>query len=154
MTGNILPAGRHFFDDVAISDRIETGSLTIEASHIDRFAELTGDRFEIHMSDAGAARHGFPTRVAHGLLILSLVDGLKNQAPAQFAAIASLGWDWRFAAPVFPGDTIRATMKILTKRETRRADRGIVTIDFAVTNQHGAIVQSGVNTLMLQRRER
>jgi acyl dehydratase len=152
MSGRALTPGRYRFEDVEIGDRIETGGLVIEAGHIDRFAELTGDRFEIHMSEEGAARHGFPNRVAHGLLILSLVDGLKNQAPAQFVAVASLGWDWKFTAPVFPGDTIRAVLDIKAKRETRRPDRGILSIDFAVFNQRDEIVQSGVNTLMVLRR--
>ncbi|HTN95465.1 MAG TPA: MaoC/PaaZ C-terminal domain-containing protein, partial [Nordella sp.] len=98
----VLAAGTYFYEDVEAGDVIETGALPITTAHIDRFADLTGDRFEIHMSEEGAAKHGFPKRVAHGLLILSLVDGLKNQAGAQFASVASLGWDWKFAAPVLP----------------------------------------------------
>lgn len=152
MSGRLLGPGRYHLEDVEVDDRIETASLTIDAGQIDRFADLTGDRFEIHMSEAGAARHGFPARVAHGLLILSLVDGLKNQAPAQFAAVASLGWDWKFSAPVFPGDAIRAVMRVAAKRQTSKPERGILTIDFSVLNQDGTVVQSGVNTLMVLRR--
>jgi 3-hydroxybutyryl-CoA dehydratase len=152
VSGRLLAPGRHHFEDVEIGDRIVTASVTVDTTHIDRFAELTGDRFEIHMSEHGAARHGFPARVAHGLLILSLADGLKNQAPAQFAAVASLGWNWKFAAPVFPSDAIRAEMQVTAKRQTRRPDRGILTIDFSVLNQDEAVVQSGVNTLMVLRR--
>jgi acyl dehydratase len=152
MSGRLLAPGRYYLEDVEIGDRIETASLAVEVSQIDGFAELTGDRFEIHMSEEGAARHGFPARVAHGLLILSLVDGLKNQAPAQFAAVASLGWDWKFAGPVFPGDVIRVAMQVTARRETSRPERGILTIDFGVLNQNGSIVQKGVNTLMVLRR--
>lgn len=152
MNGQALAPGRYWFDDVEIGDCIETAPSTIDRDHIDRFADLTGDRFEIHMSEEGAARHGFPARVAHGLLVLSLVDGLKNQAPAQLVAVASLGWEWAFSAPVFPGDTIRAVMDIRTKRATRRPDRGILTIGFAVLNQRGETVHGGVNTLMVLRR--
>jgi 3-hydroxybutyryl-CoA dehydratase len=142
----------YFFEDIEIGDVIETAALAITADQIDRFADLTGDRFEIHMSEAGAARHGFPKRVAHGLLILSLVDGLKNQAPAQFAAVASLGWEWKFSAPVLPGDVIKVRMTVTGKRETKRPDRGILTIQFDVTNQDAKTVQSGINTLMVRRR--
>lgn len=142
----------YFFEDIGIGDVIETAALAITIDHIDRFADLTGDRFEIHMSEEGAARHGFPKRVAHGLLILSLVDGLKNQAPAQFAAVASLGWEWKFAAPVLPGDVIKVRMTVTGKRETKRPDRGILTIQFDVTDQDAKTVQSGINTLMVRRR--
>ncbi|QIG50489.1 acyl dehydratase [Nordella sp. HKS 07] len=151
MTGRLLPPGRYFYEDIDTGDVIETAALTVTTDHIDRFADLTGDRFEIHMSEEGAARHGFPKRVAHGLLILSLVDGLKNQTEAQFAAVASLGWEWKFAAPVLPGDAIKARMTVTAKRETKRADRGILTIAFDVVNQDAKTVQSGINTLMVLR---
>lgn len=73
-----LPPGIHGADALRPGDRVDCGSVTVTAGMIDDFAYLTGDRFEIHMSDAAAKRHGFAARVAHGLLVLSLVDGLKN----------------------------------------------------------------------------
>ena len=93
------------------------------------------------MDDAAAQKHGFPGRVAHGLLVLSLVDGLKNQTPAQFDAIASLGWDWTFSAPVFIGNVISARITVAEKRATRKADRGILKLDFDVTDQTGRTVE-------------
>ena len=102
----ILGPGLYGLDRLRIGDRIETGRCDVTAERIDAFAALTGDRFEIHMDDAAARRHGFAARVAHGLLVLSLVDGLKNQARARFDAIASLGWEWQFRAPVLAGDRI------------------------------------------------
>jgi 3-hydroxybutyryl-CoA dehydratase len=146
-----LSEGRYGFDDVTRGDSIETGRVTVTAAIIDRFAELTGDRFEIHMTLEGARRHGFSERVAHGLLVLSLVDGLKNQCPAQFHALASLGWDWSFRRPVLAGDTIGATITVREKRPTGKPDRGILTLDFDVTNQSGETVQRGTNQLMAYR---
>lgn len=151
-TGRRLPPGVYRFEDVAIGDQLETGSSIVTADMIDRFADLSGDRFEIHMDEAAAIRRGFPDRVAHGLLVLSLVDGLKNQAEATFDAIASLGWTWYFRAPVLAGDTISAKLRIIDKRETKNPERGILTIAFSVTNQHGENVQDGENRLMVFRR--
>ncbi len=147
----LLPPGRYGFDAVAPGNRIETGRHTITAADIDGFAALSGDRFEIHMSDTAAQEYGFPARVAHGLLVLSLIDGLKNLAPAQFDAIASLGWQWSFRRPVFIGDTIGATITIEAKREVTKPDRGILTLAFEVTNQHGETVQDGSNQLLAYR---
>jgi 3-hydroxybutyryl-CoA dehydratase len=147
--GRELGPGTYAYDEVAIGDWLETDTLVVETGHIDRFAELSGDRFEIHMSDAAARKHGFPGRVAHGLLVLSLVDGLKNRADATFRAIASLGWDWRFEKPVFIGDEIRVRLEIADMRETKSAERGILTLSFQVENQHGETVQSGTNKLMV-----
>lgn len=146
-----LTAGCYGYDKLTIGDTVETAAIEVTAETIDSFAVLTGDRFEIHMEDAAAKRHGFPGRVAHGLLVLSLVDGLKNQCDAQFDAIASLGWDWRFSGPVFIEDRIQVRISVIDKRPTRKPDRGILTLKFNVTNQHGETVQEGTNKLMVYR---
>ena len=147
----ILIAGQYGFDDVGLNDKIETAALTVTPAMIDAFADLTGDRFEIHLSDAAAQRHGFTARVAHGLLVLSLIDGLKNQCAAQFRAIASLGWEWSFRAPVLCNDTIQATLTIVEKRPTSRTDRGILCIEVIGINQRDEVVQRGHNLLMVYR---
>ncbi len=145
---SLLPPGPHAFADLRVGDRVETGDATITGAMIDAFAELSGDRFELHMSKAAAEDLGFPDRVAHGLLVLSVVDGLKNAAGPVLPALASLGWDWTFSAPVFIGDTIRAAIEITEKRATRRPDRGILRLTFDVANQRGETVQKGSNLMM------
>lgn len=147
----ILIAGQYGFDDVGLNDKIETAVVTVTPAMVDTFADLTGDRFEIHLSDAAAQRHGFTARVAHGLLVLSLIDGLKNQCAAQFRAIASLGWEWSFRAPVLCNDTIQATLTIVEKRPTSRPDRGILRLEVTGINQRDEVVQKGHNLLMVYR---
>jgi acyl dehydratase len=149
--GRLLPSGYHGFDDVAPGDRIETGEITVTTAAIDAFAELTGDRFAIHMSDAAAHEMGFPSRVAHGLLVLSLIDGLKNQCPAQFRAVASLGWDMRFSRPVLAGDRVRGRLTVAEKRLISDCSRGILTLHVEALNQADEVVQSGLNRLMVDR---
>lgn len=147
----VLTAGTYRFDQIEIGDRIEAGSVVVSVDMIDGFAELSGDRFAIHMDKEAAQSLGFEDRVAHGLLVLSLVDGLKNQAEAQLAAVASLGWDWKFERPVLVGDDILVEITVTGKRETKRAERGIAMLAFEVRNQRGEIVQSGQNKLMMVR---
>ncbi len=147
----ILAAGAYGYDDVEVGDRVETETAAITAQMIDAFAALSGDRFEIHMDTGAAARHGFGARVAHGLLVLSVIDGLKNTAAAQFKARASLGWDWSFRAPVLAGDSVRAVIEVLDKRAITKPDQGILTLRFEVFNQQAKIVQDGSNTLLVYR---
>jgi acyl dehydratase len=142
----------YFFDDLLPGDWFATPKVELEESHIDRFAELSGDFFQIHMSDAEAQKLGFPRRVAHGILVLALTDGLKNRSASRLQAIASLGWDWSFDRPVFVGDTIHAEVTVLATRPTNKPDRGIVKLHFDVRNQKGETVQSGTNQLMMLRR--
>lgn len=149
MTGRILPAGLYGHTALEIGDRFHTGRILVETAAIDRFADLTGDRFALHMEDDAARALGFPRRVAHGLLVLSLIDGLKNQSPAALRAVASLGWDIRFSAPVMAGDHLQATFTVADKRPARANGRGIVVLSVEACNQAGQIVQQGSTTLMM-----
>ncbi len=149
MTGRLLPAGTYGFADVSAGDRAETGAEEVTAAAIEAFACLTGDRFEIHMSRDGAVRHGFADQVAHGLLVLSLVDGLKNGSSAQFRARASLGWEVSFVRPVLAGDTIRAQITVREKRTTRRPEQGILRLRIEARNQREEAVLRAENLLMV-----
>lgn len=146
-----LPAGHHGADTLSPGDRVDCGCLSVSVAMIDAFADLTGDRFEIHMDAQAAARHGFGGRVAHGLLVLSLIDGMKNRAPAQFRARASLGWDWRFRRPVLAGDKIAVAITVSGVETARAPDQAVVVLDFDVTNQRGERVQAGTNRLLAYR---
>lgn len=144
----ILLPGLYGFETLNSDDRVETEPKRITKELIDGFADLSGDRYAIHMEDAAAQARGFPSRVAHGLLVLSLIDGLKNTAPARIDARASLGWTWDFITPVFANDTIRAVFEVAQKRRTSSGRRGIVTFAVTVYNQDDVIVQSGQNRLI------
>ena len=150
MRGRVLPPGIHGLSALRIADRVETASVEVTTDAIDRFAVLSGDRFALHMDDAAARALGFPARVAHGLLVLSMIDGLKNQAPAQFDAIASLGWDISFRSPVLAGDTLRAGFTVRSRRPTSDGKRGIAVLSVEARNQRDEIVQLGRTTLMMR----
>jgi acyl dehydratase len=141
-----------FYEDVPRGLRFETGGIVVTESHIVQFAGLSGDFFDVHMDDRFAQSLGFPRRIAHGLLCLALVDGLKNRAESRFAAIASLSWQWNFRSAVYIGDRIAARITVSDKRMTRRADRGILTLQLEAFNQDAAVVQDGSNLLMVKTR--
>ena len=147
----LLPPDHHGASSLTHGDRIDCGTMTVTAEMIDAFADMTGDRFEIHMSDEAARRHGFDARVAHGPFVLSLIDGLKSRAPAQFRARASLEWRWSFHRPVLAGDWIAVTITIAVIERARQEDQAVLVLDFEVTNQHGQKVQSGTNRLLVYR---
>ncbi len=63
MTARELPPGTQGFDDVVADDYLLTGFAAVTVEAIDTFAELSGDRFAIHMLETEVARHGFPGRV-------------------------------------------------------------------------------------------
>ena len=128
---------------------VETPGIVVTEAHLVAFAGLSGDFFELHTDDDFARSHGFRGRVAHGLLGLALVDGLKNRATARIDAIASLEWTWHFAAPIYPGDRIHARMEVIEVRATSKPGRGIVRLAIEALNQHGERVQHGANVLLV-----
>ena len=145
-----LSPGVWGLDDIEPGDHLLTEYVTLTAQSIDAFAHLTGDTYEIHLSDRGAQRHNFPVRTAHGLLVLSLIEGLKSQSPVQFHTYAALGWEWTFRAPVYAGDKIRAHIAVKSKRSAS-ADKGRLTLTITVENQNAEIVQAGEARLMAYR---
>ena len=143
-----------WYEEVAQGERFATGGIVVTESHVMNFAGLTGDFFDLHVDDQFARGLGFEGRVAHGILGLAIVDGLKNRAETRFRAVASLGWNWKFTRPILIGDRIHAEIEVAGKRETKRADRGILTLRFEVKNQKGEVVQEGTNELMVLRAPR
>jgi acyl dehydratase len=126
-----------------------TPGLGVTETHIVNFAGLSGDFFDVHMDDEFARSVGFKARVAHGLLCLALIDGLKNRSSMLFDAIASLEWTYRFRKPVFAGDWLHGRIRVIETRKTANAQRGIVVLGVEVLNQDADVVQDGRNTLMV-----
>jgi 3-hydroxybutyryl-CoA dehydratase len=145
-----LPAGNYWFEDLHPRDWFETGHLFVTEAHIVPFAGLSGDFFDVHMDDEFARALGFPSRIAHRLLVLSLADGLKNRASVRITAIASLGWNWRFVAPILAGDRTGARISV-TETRTSRKGQGIVSLHLEVTQQEGRVVQQGETTLLVRK---
>ncbi|WP_426959818.1 MaoC family dehydratase [Muricoccus radiodurans] len=140
------------YDDIEEGLSWETGGITVTEAHILAFAGLSGDFYDLHVDDDYARSLGFPGKVAHGLLGLALADGLKNRARVRLAAIVSMNWRWTFTAPILAGDRIAATIRVISKRPTRRPERGIVTVEFDLRNGRGETVQKGENDMMVHRR--
>ncbi len=141
-----------YYEDVAIGLTYDTGGLLVTDAHIVQFAGLCGDFFDVHMDDDFARSVGFEGRIAHGLLGLILIDGLKNRAEKRFAAIASLSWQWNFRAPLYPGERIFGRLTVADKRLTSRGDRGLLTLSVQVRGSNGDVLQEGTNLLMVRTR--
>jgi acyl dehydratase len=68
--------------------------------------------------------------------------------------MAYLGSEVRVVAPVLEGDTIRVEIEIADKRETKKADRGIVTYRHRVVNQRDELVLEARVQRMIRRTPR
>lgn len=88
-------------------------SLTkiVSASDVVGFAEVSGDRNPIHLSEHFAARTPFRTRIAHGLYTASLISAvLGTRLPGPGAIYLSQTLNFR--APVRIGDEVTVTVTV------------------------------------------
>src|SRR6201990_1075852 len=106
----ILPLQMLFFEDLSVG-MTETLKKTINSSDVVGFAEVTGDRNPIHLSEHFAAKTPFGGRIAHGLYTASLVSAvIGTRLPGPGAIYISQ--PLHFKAPVRIGDTIEATVEV------------------------------------------
>ena len=111
---------------------------TISDEMIRSFAEVTGDTNPVHLDDAYAAGTPFGRRIAHGMLAAGMISAtLANDLPGP--GTIYLGQTLKFRLPVFPGDTITATVEVLSVRP----DKPIVTLSTVCVNQDGETVLEG-----------
>src|SRR5579864_6665389 len=131
------------FGALAIGDTFHSGERQVTLEDIERFAELSGDRFYAHMDEVQAARNPlFGGRVAHGYFLVSAAAGLFVD-PDFGPVLANYGIDnLRFIKPVKPGDRIRVRLTCKEKSLRAGADYGEVRWDTAITNQNGETVAS------------
>ncbi|HYD87196.1 MAG TPA: MaoC family dehydratase [Vitreimonas sp.] len=114
-----LPETRSlYFEDLSLGMR-ETYSKHVDASDVVGFAEISGDRNPIHLSEHFAAKTPFGGRIAHGLYTASLISaviGTRLPGPGAIYISQTL----RFLAPVRIGDTVDASVEITELTEKGR----------------------------------
>jgi 3-hydroxybutyryl-CoA dehydratase len=98
------------FEDLSLG-MTETLNKTIDSSDVIGFAEVTGDRNPIHLSEHFAAKTPFGTRIAHGLYTASLISAvLGTRLPGPGAIYISQTLNFR--APVKIGDTVAVNVSV------------------------------------------
>ena len=155
-TGGTHPF-RRFFEELEFGDTLITGTREITLEDVERFAELSGDKFYAHMDDAAARAGIFERRVAHGYFVVSAAAGLFVD-PAPGPVLANYGMEGlRFTKPVYPGDTIRVrlTCKQKTAKETPEGGipQGVVAWDVEVKNQNDEPVAVYTILTLVRRKE-
>jgi len=144
----------YYYEEFAIDQVLTAPARTVTEADIVAFAGLSGDYNQLHTDAVYAAREStYGKRIAHGLLGLSIASGLAARAGfIEGTALAFLGLDWRFKAPIHIGDTITLRARVTRTRPMPSAGGGIVVLDVAVVNQHGATVQQGEWSMMMRGR--
>jgi acyl dehydratase len=139
-----------YFDKLAVGDVFAgTRGRTITETDIALFSAVSGDWSPLHNDADWAAKGPFGTRIAHGLLLVSMMTGL---APISGQAVVALyGFDRiRFINPVLLGDTITYTSRVAAL-EAKGDRRGIADLEFQICNQHQKVCVAGTIKILLHK---
>jgi len=100
-----------YFEDLAIGQS-ESHSKEVKSTDVIGFAEISGDRNPIHLSEHFAAKTVFRHRIAHGLYTASLISaviGTRLPGPGAIYLSQTLN----FKAPVRIGDLVVAKVEVV-----------------------------------------
>ncbi len=115
-----------------------TRTLTLTAAHVQRYAEISGDRNPLHFDEAFAAGTKFGRLVVQGGLTTGLLHALvAMDLPGPGSVF--LSQDWKFTAPVFIGDTITARARVRDVHPTKP----VTHLEVEVARQDGEVVLRG-----------
>lgn len=123
----------------------ETASLerAVTENDIELFALVSGDVNPAHLDAEFAAKDIFGKPVAHGMWTASLVSAVLGTTLPGPGCIY-LGQTIAFTKPVFPGDTVTATVTVVEKQDKKR----LVRLETVCTNQDAETVLKGEATVI------
>ena len=143
----------NFFEDFHLGDEIDHATpRTVTGGDAARYTALYGSRFALHSSDEFARACGFERAPLDDLLVFHVVFG--NTVPdISLNAVANLGYaDCLFRTPVYPGDTLSATSRVIGVRQNSSAKTGTVYVRTSGRNQRGETVVEFIRWVMVNKR--
>ena len=113
-------------------------SRRVEASDIERFTEISGDRNPLHYDEAAAQKTRFGGIGVQGGVTSAILNAVvAEDLPGPGTVFLQVNWN--FKAPVRPGDTITGEVKITRVRE----DKPITELETRVLLGDGTVVLEG-----------
>jgi acyl dehydratase len=111
---------------------------TVTARDIELFTEITGDRNPLHYDVAAAASTRFGGLIVQGGVTSGLLNAIvAEDLPGPGSVFLEV--NWRFLAPVRPGDEITAEVEVLEAR----TDKPITKLRTTIRNGDGVTVLDG-----------
>ena len=113
-------------------------SRVVGPDDIRLFTEISGDRNPLHYDEAAARASRFGEIVVQGGITSAILNAVvAEDLPGPGTVFLHV--DWRFVAPVRPGDTITGSVEVTEVRE----DKPITKLKTSVRRQVGVVVLEG-----------
>ncbi|MDQ1230002.1 MaoC family dehydratase [Sphingomonas sp. SORGH_AS_0879] len=143
------------FEDWTIGDRIDHPiRRTVTETDNLLFSTMTHNPQPLHIDAEAAKASEFGRILVNGTFTFSLMVGLSVGETTLGTLVANLGYDELvMPAPVFLGDTLRATSEVTALRESQsRPGAGLVTFRHEALNQRDEVVCRCLRTALVKRR--
>lgn len=143
-----------YFEEYEIDAQRVSIGRTITETDIIIHAGHTGDYFPHHVNVEFCKTQPFKRPIAHGTMTFAI--GIALTATIINPRAMTYGYErLRFPKPVYPGDTIKATVTVSSKTDDpkRPEQYGRVVETTEVTNQHGDTVLFTEHILLVEKRE-
>jgi acyl dehydratase len=113
-------------------------SRVVRPEDIRLFTDLSGDRNPLHYDEAVAKASRFGELVVQGGVTSAILNAVvAEDLPGPGTVFLQV--EWKFMAPVRPGDTITGAVEVLEVRE----DKPITKLATSVRRQDGVVVLEG-----------
>jgi len=145
-----------YFEDLGVGLSCESAGRTITEADIVAFAGLSGDYNSLHVDREFASNTSHGGRIAHGLLVLSILSGLSTRVPlmqglsATIIGLSHLECRWKRATSI--GDTLHVRLAVTELKPARKSDRGVVVLQRDAINQRDQTVLESIWSLVVYRR--
>ncbi|MFT5390026.1 MAG: 2-methylfumaryl-CoA hydratase [Gammaproteobacteria bacterium] len=143
-----------FFEDFRVGEVMRHATpRTVTDGDVSLYNALYGPRFAVQSSDEFARSLGLPCAPVDDFLTFHMVFG-KSVPDVSLNAVANLGYaNGRFAAPVYPGDTLSASSTVTGLKQNSNGKTGVVYVNTVGTNQDGEVVLQYDRWVMLHKRD-
>jgi len=144
-----------FFEDWTIGDRIDHPiRRTVTETDNLLFSTMTHNPQPLHIDVEAARASEFGQILVNGTFTFSLMVGLSVGETTLGTLVANLGYDELvMPAPVFLGDTLRATSEVTALRASKsRPGAGLVTFRHEAWNQRDEVVCRCLRTALVKKR--
>jgi acyl dehydratase len=142
-----------FYNQWQVGDRIEHEiRRTVTETDNLLFSTMTHNPQPLHLDAEAAKASEFGRILVNGTFTFALMVGLSVGDTTLGTLVANLGYDKLVhPAPVFIGDTVRATSEVVEVRESKsRPGAGLVTFRHELINQRDEVVCRCLRTALLQ----
>ena len=126
------------WEEMTVGSVFRTAARTITETDLITFVTWSGFNEALFLDASHAAAGGYTGRLVPGALVYCLGEGLVIQTNViNGTGLAFMSMDLSIKRPAYVGDTIHVVVEVTEARAASTGQRGVVTTQNSVRNQHG-----------------